>query len=259
MLPILQVGPLALPTPALAILLCTWLGLNLAERHADRYGLKSAQVYNLVMILLVAGLIGARLTYILRYPKIFAASPVSIVSLNLGLLDPVGGLVIGVLAGLVYAQRKKIPLWNALDALTPALGMLALGVALSHLASGAAFGAPSDLPWAINLWGANRHPSQVYEVIAAAIILAIIWPGRETGRQRRPGMAFLLFVALSAGARLLLEAFRGDSAFIFLGLRRAQALAWLALAGSLAGLYRLAQRERNLPPRVEEMTPIDGE
>jgi prolipoprotein diacylglyceryltransferase len=44
------------------------------------------------------------------------------------------------------------------------------------------------------------------------------------------GILFLNFIALTAGARLLLEAFRGDSTLVFGGLRLAQILAWIILA-----------------------------
>jgi len=44
---------------------------------------------------------------------------------------------------------------------------------------------------------------------------------------------FLLFAALTAGARLFLEAFRGDSTLILGGLRLAQVIAWVMLAATL--------------------------
>jgi prolipoprotein diacylglyceryltransferase len=95
----------------------------------------------------------------------------------------------------------------------------------------------------VELWGERRHPSQVYEILAAGAILAILWPGRW--KDKTPAAScFLLFVALSAAARLFLEAFRGDSVLLAGGLRAAQAVAWLALAASLWGLHRLRTNNR---------------
>ncbi len=51
-----------------------------------------------------------------------------------------------------------------------------LAVPLANLASGDAFGAPSSLPWAIELWGAARHPVQIYEAVAAGLILWVCRP-----------------------------------------------------------------------------------
>jgi prolipoprotein diacylglyceryltransferase len=53
---------------------------------------------------------------------------------------------------------------------------------------------------------------------------------------------FLSFVASSALARLFLEAFRGDSLLLAGGLRAAQVEAWIILAASLYGLYRLQKK-----------------
>ena len=65
MLPILQIGPLALPVPQFSLLLALWLGLSLAENLAPRRGISSEALYNLVFTGLAAGLIGARLGYVL--------------------------------------------------------------------------------------------------------------------------------------------------------------------------------------------------
>lgn len=243
MLPILPVGPLAIPVPSLVILIGLWLGLTLAEKYAPRFGIKPADLYNLVLLMLLAGMLGARLAYVLRYPTAFAGNLGSIFSLNLGLLDPLGGVVIALLIGVIYGQRKHLSLWSTLDALTPLLAVFMLAQGVAHLASGAAFGAPADLPWTIELWGAHRHPSQVYEVLAAALILALIWPGRGLIRPARSGVYFLGFLALSAGARLFLEAFRGDSQVILAGLRSAQVIAWAILALCLLGIHWLKSRQ----------------
>jgi len=52
---------------------------------------------------------------------------------------------------------------------------------------------------------------------------------------------FLAFLALAAGSRLFLEAFRGDSALILGGIRAAQLAAWAILAAALAGLDKLSK------------------
>ena len=168
MLPILQVGPFALQLPGLILLAGLWLGINLAERYADRFGVKASELSKLIMLSLLAALLGARLVYALRYLEVFLASPLSLLSLNPGLLDSLGGLACAILVGWIYTQRKKLPLWGTLDALTPAAAVMAIFLALAHLASGAAFGAETNLPWALELWGASRHPSQIYEALAAA-------------------------------------------------------------------------------------------
>jgi phosphatidylglycerol:prolipoprotein diacylglycerol transferase len=117
-----------------------------------------------------------------------------------------------------------------LDALTPFFAITALGIGLAHLASGSAFGKETSLPWGMELWGAIRHPSQIYEVFASLLILGLVWFQKMDSR---PGTHFLTFAALTSGSRLFLEAFRGDSSLILGGLRAEQIFAWGALAISL--------------------------
>jgi prolipoprotein diacylglyceryltransferase len=233
MLPVLQVGPLAIQVPGLVLLLGLWLGLILSERYAPQRGVKPNQLDNLVLIALVAGVIGARLVYAARYPAAFAASPMSLVSINPGLLDPWGGAAVGLIAALIYGNRKHLPLLPTLDALTPLLAVMAVAQGVSHLASGNAFGAPTPLPWGMQLWGEKRHPSQIYEILLATALLMFFFPGRALFNRWKPGVYFLAFTASSAAASLFLEAFRGDSALTAIGLRSAQIYAWIILAACL--------------------------
>jgi phosphatidylglycerol:prolipoprotein diacylglycerol transferase len=172
---------------------------------------------------------------------VFIESPVSVISPNIDLFDPLGALATAILVGFIYGQRQKLPLWSTLDALTPFLAILAIGLHLSHLAAGTAFGSQTSLPWGIVLWNAIRHPVQIYELIASVLILAFIWfrkPGSFSGSE------FLWFSALSAGSRLLLEAFRGDSTLVFDGLRSTQLIAWLVLAAAIIASEMLRAGER---------------
>lgn len=235
MFPILQIGPLALQTPGLMYLLGLWFGLSLAEKFAPKRGVSADTLYNLVFTGLIAGILGARLGYVIQYPDAFLASPLSLVSLNPGLLDPFSGFAAALLASLVYGARNRLEVWNTLDALTPFFAVFLIGAALANAASGAAFGMETSLPWGIELWGAKRHPSQFYELGGAIAILLLM--GRQSKETNAPaGTLFLTFLALTAGARLFFEAFRGDSALILGGIRTAQVIAWLVLAGAWWGL-----------------------
>ena len=250
MLPVLQIGPLALQTPGLILLTGIWIGLWLSERHAPRHGLDASNLYNLVLVAVLFGLVGGRFFYILRYSEIFFASPRSMISINPSLFDRSGALMSGLLAALVYGGRKKLPFWPTLDALTPGLAVFGISLSLANLASGNGFGATTQVAWAIELWGAERHPSQIYESLSAALILVYILSLLRSSELRPAGYPFLVFVALSAGRRLFLEAFRGDSVLIANSIRLAQVLAWLVLAASL---WLISRRSG---ARSDSSTPI---
>lgn len=224
MFPVLNVGPLAIQTRGLIILLSIWFASEAAERGAKRLGLSSDHIYNLSLISAVAGLLGARLGYVLEHFTIYQTYPAQIVALDLNTLSVGWGVALGVLAAYAYARRKGVANRKLLDALTPGFLVLAGGLALADLASGDGYGSPASLPWSIELWGAARHPTQVYQLIAVAVIgLIVLKIDRAFD-----GLRFGLFVAFYAAARLILEAFRGDSVVIN-GVRTAQIWSLLAL------------------------------
>lgn len=245
MLPVLQVGPAAIQLPGLILLVGLWIGLAISERYSPRAGVSAKKLYNLVFLMLVAGLVGARLSIALKSPEAFVNNPMSIISLNPGLLDLWGGIFAAVVAGLVFTRKQQIPVSAALDALTPLFAVLMISVSLSNLASGHAYGSPASIPWSIFLWGMPRHPSQVYSFIAASAILAYLWPGRWAFEKKRPGEYFLYFVFLSTCAALFLESFRGDSLLIYGGIRARQLIAWGILASSLVIMQKV--RKTALP------------
>lgn len=235
MLPVLNIGPLAIPTPAFILLIGFWLGLELAEKQAELFGASPKHIYNLTLVAVIAGLVGARVTFLVQVPQVLLDSPLSLLSPRPEMLDAAGGVVIAILAAGVYLWRQRLKPWVMLDALTGLLVVLGVTLGLSHFASGDAFGAPTTLPWAIELWGQMRHPSQVYETLAALAIGWLVWPGSRIAQssKARPGLRWWAFLALSAAARLVLESFRGDSTLILGLFRQAQVIAWFVLAVSL--------------------------
>lgn len=231
MLPFLRIGPFLLQTPGLALLGGIWIGSWLAEKEAVRAKLNPASIYNLIFVGLIAGILGARLAYAARFTDIYLSNPLSLLALNTSTLSSTEGTAIGLIAAAIYGQRKGLPLRPTLDVLAPGLAAFLVFVGLAHFLSGDAFGAPARLPWSIYLWDEYRHPSQVYEILAA---LGIFVASKVLSLNRAgSGLYFLLVVALSALARIFLEAFRGDSVIWTGGFRAAQVIGVILLATSL--------------------------
>jgi len=218
------------PRHFILIVVAMWIGLTLAEKRTERFGVSKEQLNNITFYSLFGYIIGGRLLFALSNLSAFSQSPLNIFSPNPDLFDPTGGLATAILIGFIYGQRQKLQLWGTLDALTPIFAMLAIGLSLAQLAAGTAFGSPTTLPWGIDLWNATRHPTQIYELIASLAIFGWLWFRRTDSIN---GLLFLNFSALTAGARLFLEAFRGDSTLIFSEFRLAQIAAWGILLAAL--------------------------
>ncbi|MDD5368436.1 MAG: prolipoprotein diacylglyceryl transferase [Anaerolineaceae bacterium] len=256
MFPILHLGPLAIQTPGLFLLVAVWIGLLITERHADLYNIPGNKLYTLGLVALISGVVGARLVYILQHPSAFQASPLGLISPNPLLLDVWGGFTLAILASLFYLQRSHLSFWGVMDAFTSCFAVLIIALGLAHLADGSAFGLPSHVPWSLPLWGEHRQPSQVYEILAGLVVLGLTWPRGQAGfifwkRISPPaGLRFAVFLALSAGTRLFLEAFRGDSPLVFGRFRLPMLVAWgiLAVSLTLIGARRL-DRQKDIPRR----------
>jgi len=214
------------PRHFILLLAALWIGLALAEKRTERHGISKDALNNITFYSILGYILVGRILYALANLSAFAPSPLSIFSPNPDLFDSTSALITMILVGFIYGQRQKLPFWGTLDALTPLFATLAIGLALTHLAAGTAFGSPTTLPWGIDLWNATRHPTQIYELIASLIIFGLIWFRKS---DLSPSILFLNFTALTAGARLFLEAFRGDSTLIFGEFRLAEIVAWLVL------------------------------
>jgi phosphatidylglycerol---prolipoprotein diacylglyceryl transferase len=239
MFPLVRLGPVLLQTAGLVLLLSFWLGSTLAEREARRLGVQTSTINSGIFVALVAGLLGARLAYVARYLSTYLANPAGVLSLNTSALAVPAGVMIGVLSAGFYWWRKHMPLRQTLDAITPLLAVLAIGLGVAHLATGSAYGAPARAPWAVYLWDDYRHPAQVYEIVTATIIFGLVW--RVRIYSPFSGFPFLLWLTVSAAARVLLEGYRGDSTFVLGGLRAAQLAALGVLLLGLWLMGRLAQ------------------
>lgn len=239
MLPVLQVGPLTIQTYPLALLLAGWIALEVGARAARRWGVDGDHMYNAGLYGLVAGIVAARLGHVIAYWPAYRSQPLEIFGFNTSAFLLWPGVVAALAVAGWYIYRRGLPLAKMLDAIAPGLliGVAVAGV--GALLAGRAYGAPTNLPWAVNLWGVARHPSQLYEALAAlAVALLALRMIRQGGR---PGAAALVALAGYGLSRWLLEPFRAAevSPVILGGLRAAQVWGLGIALVALWGLRRL--------------------
>ncbi|MEW6240789.1 MAG: prolipoprotein diacylglyceryl transferase family protein [Chloroflexota bacterium] len=238
MFPYLRLGPFLLQMPLLTLLVGLWGGMSLVEREAKRSKLNASAIGNLIFYSLLAGLIGARLGYALEFPSLYLSNPLSpstllrtgLLALTPTTLSPSMGFLVGLITFVIFIQRKGLPLRPTLDSLAPGLALFMVFVGFAHILSGDAYGAPTDVPWAIRLWNEYRHPSQFYEAFLALLVFLVSL--ERFPKPEGAGLNFLLMVSLSSASRVFLESFRGDSVFWPGGLREAQVIALAIMAVS---------------------------
>jgi phosphatidylglycerol:prolipoprotein diacylglycerol transferase len=252
MFPIINLGPLSIPAPGFILLLGFWLGSVFAERNATRFRVDPGLLEKVLWICLLAGLIGARLSYIARSPSAFQGNFLSIFSLNPNLLDPIGGILISTTVGFLYISHQRISFLAFLDSLTPFFAVIAITLSLSKFAAGTGFGTSTALPWGIYLWSELRHPVQIYYLIGGLVTLYLVLARKQTN-DYRSGFTFLLFISLTSGFRLFFSAFQESASLIADGIRPLQLVYWMILATSL-----FLFNKQDLPFRMEKSNGPQG-
>ncbi|MGH7416733.1 MAG: prolipoprotein diacylglyceryl transferase [Candidatus Rokuibacteriota bacterium] len=198
---------------AIAILTAIWF----SAREARRRGLDPAMVTDGSLAIVLTGLVGARLYYILfNEPARYLAEPLQVLAVWHGGLSVHGGLLAGLAAAAWYVRRRGLAFWTFADVLTPGLILGQTVGQIACLLNGDTYGRPTTLPWAITFTdpramgpvGVPLHPIQVYELLAYGVVFLIVWVVARRGG--RGGTVTLTYAVGYGIARFAVEFFRGD-------------------------------------------------
>lgn len=174
MIPLFSIGPFTFYFFGLMIAIGASVGLFLFTREAKRRGLDHKILMDVAIYSLIGGIIGARIIYILIYnPSYYFANPIEIFHITEGGLSIHGGILGGLLVGYWFLKRHKIPVWETLDIVAPAL-IIAQGI--SRIGCDV-FGGPisSVLPWGVEKYGEYLHPAQAYEFLLDYLLFGYLW------------------------------------------------------------------------------------
>ena len=228
---------------ALALLSAVWI----AAKEARRRGYAPELVYDFVPYALIAGIIGARIYYVLfSRPGYFREHPLEIVAFWQGGIGVIGSLIGVFLAVLWYCRRKGVSVLTFADALAPGIALAQVVGQFACLANGDSYGKPTNLPWAIVYTdprslaplGVPLHPIEIYEMFAYFVVFLVVW----TRRRRTPsGGTFMTYLIAYGTARFAVEFFRGDPAMLW-GVPAAQLFSAALVAAALAGFAMLKGR-----------------
>lgn len=225
MFPILNIGPLAIQTPGLLIIIGIYISILVVEKQSNRYALNANDVSNLIFIYLISTIIIGRLSYVFQFPTLFLDNPLSIFSISPSLFDFTSGLILALLVALIFIQRKKLPTQRLLDVISLPLLIFLIFLFLALFASGNFYGKPSSLAWSIQLWGTTRHPLQLYYIIG---LLPLIAFNIHLSKNRLPpGQLFLKSVLILAILVIFLDFFNGNPNNLISNVNFLQIIAWL--------------------------------
>ena len=89
-----------------------------------------------------------------------------------------GGTLGLMIALWLYVRKTNLSIWTVLDNIAIATGITACFIRLGNLMNSEIIGKITDVPWAFifeKVDAAPRHPGQLYEAIAYALLFFIMW------------------------------------------------------------------------------------
>ena len=222
---LLRVGPLTIYTYGVMLvasfLTATWLASRFARQLPQNLRAISAeQTVDLTCLLLLGGIVGGRLFYVLLYWGVYTHYPQEILAIWHGGLIWYGGFIGGYLALWLYVRAKGLSSMRVADQLVP---FGALGHAIGRIGcflNGCCYGRPTNGWWAVRFPGhaGGAIPTQLLESAGLFILYVVLRRLQRPKILMRPGRVFGCYVISYSLLRFGLEFLRGDQSTWWVGL-----------------------------------------
>lgn len=193
-------------------------------KQAERENLDVQNALDITLYLVISGIIGARILYVIVDFRYYRDDLLSIFKVWEGGLVFYGGFLAALAVGYFLLKRKKMPPWKFIDIFATALPLGHAFGRVGCFSAGCCYGRETDVPWAVTftntdslaypVLGLHIHPTQIYESIFNLIIFFILHLSLR--KKKFDGQNAILYVILYGTARFFLEFFRGDDrGFLF--------------------------------------------
>lgn len=256
MLPTINVGPLVISSASLVYILGIWIALLAIEKAAGLLKLHVPWTYNLATIGLAGGFVAARLAFVATYWNAYRENLLGIVWPLTSGFNLWAGLLVGCFAAFFYLRARNLEPWATLDALAPGLLVGLMTISLADFLGGPGYGVQTDLPWTISLFGIQRHPVQIYELLVGIVALGT-WSIYHK-RADFSGQLFLIATVVYSAGRLLVDAYRANAIVTDGGYHAVQLVSLLVVLCAMVILMRNSTRQSDaqefLPTQVEPGT-----
>jgi len=230
-----RLGPLTVYWYGIILMTGALVGGYVASLEAKRRGEKEDHVWNILVIVVLLGIVGARLYHVFSSPAggnvgwaYYRQHPVAIFYVWDGGLGIYGAIAGGLIGILLYTYRAKLSLLRYVDIGAPAL---LLGQAIGrwgNFANQELYGPPTTLPWGISIDPYHRIPpfndlikyplttrfqpdflyESLWNVIGCILLLVV---GRKLAGKLKEGDLFLAYLIWYPLGRLWVESLRPDA------------------------------------------------
>ncbi len=279
---LIQLGPFSLRWYGLLIAMSVLIGLNLSTKIAISKGLRNGLVNDLLPLLIINSIIGARIYYVIfawqNYFNDNFWGSINILNYNIPIPRMIeiweggiaihGALIAGLITIILFCKYNNQSFWEVLDVLVPSF---ALGQAIGrwgNFFNSEAFGTPTNLPWKLYIPASYRpevflserffHPTFLYEslwnIILFALLIYLYKSSKTKQNLIKPGTLSCVYLVFYSIGRGWIEGLRTDPLclgglppFCEGGIRIAQLVSALLVIGGITGLWRIYKLKKRLP------------
>lgn len=235
----LQLGPLTIQYYGLILAIAALAGYGLAMHRRKQFGIEQSTADNIILTVLIAGFIGARLYHVVSDYNYYSHNPTKILAVWNGGLGIYGVIIGGVIA--LFLCKKyftSVSIWKLLDWLVPSVVLGQIIGRFGNFINYELYGLPSGLPWKMFVpvefrlapYQLNQffHPLFLYESAGSMVILFLL-----LRLKLRPGGLFLAWLFMYNVMRFLLEQLRVGSV-VYYNVRVNGLISLLLIAISIA-------------------------
>ena len=204
-------------------------------------------IFDISLLLIISGIIGARIYYVLFDYKYFLNHPTEIFAIWNGGISIHGAILGGVIVFYIYARKKHYDFLKYADLfVTGTIFAQAIG-RWGNFFNSEAFGLPCSLPWKLYIPYPLRpveyrsfeyfHPAFLYESILNFIIFLVLLLILYKYPERKNGILFFTYILLYSFVRICTETIRIDSVFNVSIFHIAHIISIILILFSCIGIY----------------------
>lgn len=248
----ISLGFLSIQYYALCIVIGAAIALYLSYRLWKFVGYKTSDLTDFFFNVLLVGIIGARLWYVIMKWKYYLPNPMEIFFVWEGGLAIQGGLIAGVIYGYFYYKRRGYDFLNVADIILPNVLIAQAFGRWGNFFNQEAYGSETSHEFLKSLFipdfivdkmfinGAYHHPTFLYESLYCILIFFAIKIIVRFVRLKEGQSGLLYFIFYSFG-RIFIEHLRTDS-LMFFDLKMAQILSIIII---IVGTYFFFKFDKN--------------
>ena len=193
------------------------LAMLYCARHCRRCGIEPDTLYDFLIWMIPLAIIGARLYYVIFQWSDYRGHPIDALKIWEGGLAIYGGVIAGLLTGIVWCRKKKIPFGAMADVCAPGLLIGQCIGRWGNFINREAFGRETTAFSRMGLTLPGRetvyvHPTFLYESLWNLMILILMLVYRK--HKKFEGEICLLYFGGYGLGRFWIEGIRTDTLFI---------------------------------------------